>query len=214
MRRYRRLVLIDRVIPFLAAFVGLIALAGAVTAQLSAEARTDAVSAEIASVKASITSLVEGTASIPAPAAADDGTAEGLLALQERMNKLETDWVAQKQLAASLPATPAATDPGAVDPAAPADQPAKAAVIDPKLPTTDCIPLGTRFMVTPNETYPLCQSKQQVKVGMITGDTVEVTGAGTIVETGFGALAGSNCTVMVFSADAAGFAEMRVTCGS
>ena len=33
-----------------------------------------------------------------------------------------------------------------------------------------------------------------------------------IVETGFGALAGSTCTVMVFSADAAGFAEMRVSC--
>ena len=205
MRRYRRLVLIDRVIPFLAAFVGLIALAGAVTAQLNAEARTQAVSAEIASVKASIEQLVQGTASLPAPEAADDGTAAGLLSLQDRMNKLETDWQAQKELAASLPAVPAAADPAAV----PADQPV---AIDPNLPTTDCIPLGTRFMVTPNETYPLCQSKQKVQVGMITGDTVEVVGAGTIVETGFGAMAGSNCTVMVFSADAAGFAEMRVSC--
>lgn len=208
MRRYRRLVLIDRVIPFLAAFVGLIALAGAVTAQMSAESRTQAVSAEIASVKASIDQLVQGTAVLPAPAAADDGTAAGLLALQDRMNKLETDWQAQKQLAASLPAAPAAVDPAA----APTDQPPQQAAIDPKLPTTDCIPLGTRFMVTPNETYPLCQSKQKVQVGMITGDTVEVIGAGSIVETGFGALAGSTCTVMVFSADAAGFAEMRVSC--
>jgi hypothetical protein len=205
MRRYRRLVLIDRVIPFLAAFVGLIALAGAVTAQMSAESRTQAVSAEIASVKASIDQLVQGTASLPAPAAADDGTAAGLLALQDRMNRLETDWQAQRELAASLPAAPAAADPAA----APSDQPV---AIDPNLPTTDCIPLGTRFMVTPNETYPLCQSKQKVQVGMITGDTVEVIGAGTIVETGFGAMAGSTCTVMVFSADAAGFAEMRVTC--
>lgn len=207
MRRYRRLVLIDRVIPFLAAFVGLIALAGAVTAQMSAEARTQAVSTEIASVKASIDTLVANTASVPAPAAADDGTAEGLLALQDRMNALEADWQSQKELVASLPPAQAA-----VDPAAPAtDQPVQAA-IDPNLPTTDCIPLGTRFMVTPNETYPLCQSKQKVQVGMITGDTVDVVGAGTIVETGFGAMAGSNCTVMVFSADAAGFAEMRVTC--
>jgi hypothetical protein len=126
------------------------------------------------------------------------------------MNKLEVDWQAQKELVASLPAGPAATDSGV----APGDEAAKPVAIDPKLPTTDCIPLGTRFMVTPNETYPLCQSKQQVKVGMITGETVEVIGAGTIVETGFGAIAGSTCTVMVFSADAAGFAEMRVTCGS
>src|SRR6218665_2455966 len=104
MRRYRRLVLIDRVIPFLAAFVGLIALAGAVTAQLSSEARTQAVTAEIATVKASIDALVQGTATLPAPAAAnDDGTAAGLLALQDRMGKLEADWQAQKELAASLP---------------------------------------------------------------------------------------------------------------
>src|SRR5690606_4318799 len=136
--------------------------------------------------------------------AADDGTAEGLLALQDRMNRLETDWQAQRELAASLPVAPAAEDPAVT-----ADAPV---AIDPNLPTTDCIPLGTRFMVTPNETYPLCQSNQKVQVGMITADTVDVVGAGTIVETGFGALAGSTCTVMVFSADPAGFAEMRVSC--
>jgi len=207
MRRYRRLVLIDRVIPFLAAFVGLIALAGAVTAQLSSEARTQAVSGEIAAMKTSIAQLVQQASSLTGPA--EDGTAEGLLALQDRMNRLETDWQTQKE---AVVAAPAAVTAPASPGAAPADQPAEAAAIDPNLPTTDCIPLGTRFMVTPNETYPLCQSRQQVKVGMITGDTVEVTGAGTIVETGFGALAGSTCTVMVFSADAAGFAEMRVNC--
>ncbi len=206
MRRYRRLVLIDRVIPFLAAFVGLIALAGAVTAQLSAEARTQAVATEIAAMRSSIDALAQGTAALPAPAA-DDGTAEGLLALQDRMARLESDWQVQKDLALTLPTSPA-DDPAAT----PADGPAQAAAIDPDLPTTDCIPLGTRFMVTPNETYPLCQSREQVQVGMITADTVDVIGAGTIVETGFGALAGTTCTIMVFSADAAGFAEMRVSC--
>lgn len=207
MRRYRRLVLIDRVIPFLAAFVGLIALAGAVTVQMNAEARTQAVTAELASVRAAIAELAQGTAALPEPVA-DDGIAEGLLALQDRMARLETDWQAQKELALTLPVAPAATDPAA----APTDQPAPVAAIDPNLPTTDCIPLGTRFMVTPNETYPLCQSRQQIQVGLITGDAVDVVGAGTIVETGFGALAGSTCTVMVFSADASGFAEMRVNC--
>lgn len=207
MRRYRRLVLIDRVIPFLAAFVGLIALAGAVTVQLSAQARTQAVAAEIASVKASIDALVQGTASLPPPDV-EDGTAEGLLALQDRMDRLETDWQARQDAALTLPVAPAPADPEA----APADQPAQAVTIDPNLPTTDCIPLGTRFMVTPNETYALCQSRQQVQVGLITADSVDVVGAGTIVETGFGALANSTCTIMVFSADAAGFAEMRVNC--
>jgi hypothetical protein len=207
-RRYRRLVLIDRVIPFLAAFVGLIALAGAVTAQLSSEARTRAVAAELASMRSSIDALAQQGPAILPSVDADDGTAEGLLALQERMSRLEADWQAQRELAAAQPAAPAASDPAA----APADQPTPVAAIDPNLPTTDCIPLGTRFMVTPNETYPLCQSRQKVQVGMITADSVDVVGAGTIVETGFGALAGSTCTIMVFSADAAGFAEMRVNC--
>jgi hypothetical protein len=199
MKRYRRLVTIDRVIPFLAAFVGLIALAGAVTAQLSAEARTQAVTAEIAALRSTIEQFGKDTA-LASPT--EDGTAEGLLALQDRMNRLEADWAAQEDRAALLPAAPAALA-----------APEQAAAVDPNLPTTDCIPLGTRFMVTPNETYPLCQSRQQIKVGLITGETVDIEGAGSVVETGFGTLAGSSCTVMVFSADPAGFAELRVTCG-
>jgi len=200
-RRYRRLVVIDRVIPFLAAFVGLIALAGAVVTQLNSEARTQALTEQVAAMRTAL----EAQAPV-AEDTAEEETAEGLQALRDRVEQLEANWEAQKQAAAA----PTTATPGA-SVAAGGEQPA-AAEIDPSLPTTDCIPLGTRFMVTPNETYPICQSKQQVKVGMITGDSVEVIGAGSIVETGFGNLAGSSCTVMVFSADAAGFAEMRVTC--
>ena len=67
-------------------------------------------------------------------------------------------------------------------------------------------------MVTPNETFPICQSKAVIKTGMITADTVDIDGIGQVVETGFGNIAGTSCTVMVFSADEAGFAEVRVTC--
>ena len=41
---------------------------------------------------------------------------------------------------------------------------------------------------------------------------VDVAGAGPIPSTGFANLPGTTCTVMVFSADAEGFAELRVTC--
>jgi outer membrane murein-binding lipoprotein Lpp len=200
MRRYRRLVLIDRIIPFLAAIVGLVALAGAVAVQLSTEAKTAMVSAAVAELRASVDALGKRADTLPAPAS--DGTAEGLLALQDRMTRLEGEWGAQKQALAAAPAEAPA-----------ADAPATAtAEVDPNLPTTDCIPLGTRFMVTPNETYPLCQSKAVVKTGAITADTVFIDGPGSVVETGFGSLPGTSCTVMVFSADEAGFAEVRVTC--
>jgi hypothetical protein len=201
MRRYRRLVLIDRLIPFLAAIVGLVALAGAVAVQLNTDAKTKSVTDAVVALQASVEALGKRADALAVPAA-DDGTAAGLLALQDRMVKLESEWTAQQASAAA--ATPAALTPG--------DAPAATAEIDPNLPTTDCIPLGTRFMVTPGESYPICQSKAVVKTGMITADTVSIDGIGQVVETGFGNIAGTSCTVMVFSADEAGFAEMRVTC--
>jgi len=201
MRRYRRLVLIDRIIPFLAAIVGLVALAGAVAVQLSTEAKTAAVSAAVAELRASVDALGKRADASATPAS--DGTAEGLLALQDRMNKLESEWGTQKE---ALTAVPAAAPAAAEAPVT------ASAEIDPSLPTTDCIPLGTRFMVTPNESYPLCQSKAVVKTGAITADTVFIEGPGSVVETGFGTLPGTTCTIMVFSADEAGFAEVRVTC--
>lgn len=200
MRRYRRLVLIDRLIPFLAAIVGLVALAGAVAVQLNTDAKTKAVTEAVVALRASVDELGKRAETAAAPV--DDGTAAGLLALQDRMVKLEGEWTEQKTAAAAAPAAvPGAADAGT-----------ETAEIDPNLPTTDCIPLGTRFMVTPGESYPLCQSKAVVKTGTITADTVTMDGVGTVVETGFGTIAGTTCTVMVFSADEAGFAEVRVTC--
>ncbi len=180
--------------------MGLIALGGAVIVQMDGSARSRAVLEELGKVRTSIEGLEQRADALAA--ADDDGTAAGLLALQDRMNRLEADWQTQQQAAAALPAAPA-----------PGGEAATASTeIDPSLPTTDCIPLGTRFMVTPNETYPLCQTKTELKVGMITGESVDITGAGQIVETGFGAIVGTGCTVMVFSAEAEGFAEVRVTC--
>lgn len=200
MRRYRRLVLIDRLIPFLAAIVGLVALAGAVAVQLNTDAKTKAVTEAVAALRTSVEELGKRaeTAAVPV----DDGTAAGLLALQDRMVQLEGEWKALQTAAAVAPAVvPGATEAGTAT-----------AEIDPNLPTTDCIPLGTRFMVTPGESYPLCQSRAVVKTGLITADTVTIDGVGQVVETGFGTIAGTSCTVMVFSADEAGFAEVRVTC--
>lgn len=201
MRRYRRLVLIDRAIPFLAALVGLVALAGAVAVQLNTDAKTAAVTAAMAELRSSVDAL--GARADTPVAAVNDGIADGLLALQDRMNRLEGEWSTQKTaLAVTPPATPASADPVAAGPAE----------IDPNLPTTDCIPLGTRFMVLPDDSYPLCQSRAVVKTGAITDDAVYIEGPGQVVETGFGSLPGTNCTVMVFQADVAGFAEVRVTC--
>lgn len=206
MRRYRRLVVTERVIPFLAAFVGLLALAGAVIVQIDARQRAELVSQELASVRLSLDLLSQRTDAVAS--AADDGAAEGLLALQDRMDRLEDGWMNQPPpVAAAAPpeegAAVAAGDPAAV--ATPAE-------IDPDLPTTDCIPAGTRFMGVAGESYAICQTPAVVKVSAITGDSVVVDGAGVITEAASGSLSGTSCTLTVFSADVEGFAEMRVNC--
>lgn len=199
MRRYRRLVLIDRVIPFLAAVVGLVALGGAVLVQVNADTKTRAIAQAVAELRSSIDALSAQPAVAPAPA--EDGSAEALLALQDRMNLLESAWTEQQ---AALAAAPAAT-------ATPEAETAVAA-IDPNLPTTDCIPLGTRFMVIPNEKFPICQTNVVLDTGVITDDTVSFGQIGQVVETSLASIPDSKCNVSVFSADSAGFAEVRVTC--
>jgi hypothetical protein len=199
MRRYRRLVMIDRLIPFLAALVGLVALAGAMLVQLNADAKTSAIAQAVSELRGDMDALAAQPASALVESV-DDGSAEALLALQDRMNQLESAWTEQ-QASLTAPAPLAAAG----------DEPA-VAEIDPNLPTTDCIPLGTRFMVIPNESFPICQSSVVLNTGVITDDTVSFAQAGQVVETGFGSIAGSTCSVMVFSADSAGFAEVRVTC--
>ncbi len=204
--RRRRPVLIDRVIPFLAALVGLIALAGAVVVQINTAARTEAVSQQLAGLRSEMERLA--TQARELEGFADNGTAEGLLALQSRMQRMEEEW---QELQLNPPV--AAADPAVPAPLAfPDGNGAAQAEIDPNLPVTDCIPLGTRFMVVPNDSYPICQSRAVIEVGAITNDSVQINGAGTVVETGFGNLINTTCTVMVFSADAEGFAELRVSC--
>jgi len=196
MRRHRRLVVSERVIPFLAAFVGLLALVGAVIAEFDGRQRAESAARELARLQLSLEALAQQVETLAAVPVQDD-TAAALSALMARVEQLE-------QAVERLP-EPLAVSPGAA-PAAPA------VAIDPSLPTTDCIPVGTRFMGVGGERYPICQTTLVVGVEAVTGDSVVVAGAGAIVETTSAVLAGSDCTLMVFSAEIEGFAEMRVSC--
>lgn len=212
MRRYRRLVLTDRAIPFLAAFVGLVALAAAVLVQLNANARSAAVLDEIAAVRDEVRALADQVAASGSerPPAEDSGVIDAMLALQnrmdaleERMGALESEWAARPAEATAPAATAAesgfASADGSTD-------------IDPDWPTDDCIPIGTRFMASVGDELAICQSPVVISVSAVTDDNVLVEDTGLVTETAFKTIPGSNCRLMVFSADAAGFAEMRVSC--
>jgi hypothetical protein len=124
---------------------------------------------------------------------------EALQALENRLAILEESW-------RNAPPSPDATSQPAIA-ATPAD-----AAADPQ---TDCIPGGTRFLVTAGDTYPVCGTSGVVEV--LSVGPLEVTLAdGTAIAMGGSAvLPGTSCTVAVLSAGGeglSGYGELRVNC--
>lgn len=239
----------DRVISLLAALVGLIALGGAILVHTNVDAERQQMAADLAQMKVSI-GMAPAPVGISAPVAAkpaDDGTAEALLALQNRIAALEQVTSNQAvelqaaraalasaassppvQVAGAAPSSQPPTEVAAADPSAsaPASAPASTPVLAPAPlqgtptpaavvadgPTTDCIPLGTRFMASSGDSFPICKTHAVVKVASVDDGSATIDGAGPVAAGGFGNLTTKGCTVMVFSADTSGYAEMRVTC--
>lgn len=111
----------------------------------------------------------------------------------------------------SEPAAAMATaDPAAAASAAPASGSTPAAIVA-NGPTKDCIPLGTRFMASAGDSFPICKTRVVVKVAAVEDGLATITGAGDVAAGSIGQL-DKGCTVSVFSADTSGYAEMRVTC--
>jgi hypothetical protein len=211
----------DRLIALLAALVGLIALGGALLVHNSATAVMTRQAAEIAQLKASLTLINQQPSSSPrpedAPAREDDGTAAALLALQNRIVTLEqTARVQAAELDAARTALAEAPPPAAAETSvADATQPPSStapAALTADGPTSDCIPLGTRFMAQAGDSFPICKTSVVVEVSAVTENSALVTGAGPVAAGGFANLPTQGCTLMVFSADLTGFAEMRVSC--
>jgi hypothetical protein len=67
-------------------------------------------------------------------------------------------------------------------------------------------------MTQTGDSFPICKTNVVVNVSSVTEGSAIVEGAGAVAAGGFANLAAQGCTVMVFTADAAGFAEMRVSC--
>ena len=156
--------------------------------------------AELAATRQAMDAVVERTEHLSTRLDAagnpeENGVAEALLALQDRMVKLE-------EAAKSTPlATPAPLSPGQA-----------ARPVDPSLPTEDCIPQGTRFMVTMDGENPICQSKIVITASAITAEMVALNNGVTLVPGTPSPLPGGACTASLLSTDEAGFAELRVDC--
>ncbi len=219
----------DRLIALLAALVGLIALGGALLVHNSANAVMSRQAAEIAGLKAALNGALSaapvaipaGVESAPTPSVAESATTEAVAALERRIASLEQTSNTQAiELAAAraaldaragLPAEQPVTAVAAVEPAPSASSSTPAAYTEDG-PTADCIPLGTRFMAQTGDSFPICKTRVVIDVTAVSDGSTIVDGAGPIAAGGFGNLPVQGCTVMVFTADTSGFAEMRVSC--
>ena len=153
---------------------------------------------------------------IAAPSSAEaDGQTADVKALQDRIASLEQTMAAQaSQLEAAKAQSTAPGPTSAPDNEVAAIAPANGvtpAAVDAAGPTKDCIPIGTRFMATTGDNFPICKTKVVVKVAAVSDGFATITGVGDVAAGATGSLP-KGCNVMVFSADDSGYAELRVSC--
>jgi hypothetical protein len=194
---------LGRTLPYVAALVGLVALGAALFVEVQGQARSQRIAGELSEIHTSMAEFQTALALLTQQAAkgsfgAGDGAADALLALQERIATLE-ETVGGAASTAALAVTPA-TDAATAE-AAPAGG-----------PTEDCIPVGTRFMALPGDAYAICQTPEVVTLTNISAGGVVLDTGAAVVAGGVSALRFGKCTLTVISADAAGFAELKVTC--
>lgn len=155
-------------------------------------------------------------AAFPASSAEGDSQIAQVKVLQDRIASLErtmADQAAQLQAAKAAPSLPAQSIASSAEVAAIPSSPSGAtpAAVTADGPTKDCIPIGTRFMASSGDSFPICKTKVVVKVASVSDGFASITGPGDIAAGASGDLA-KGCNIMVFSADTTGFAEMRVNC--
>lgn len=207
----------------------------------AADSATPAPASEAAAARAVSSSSQLASADIvpsqPIPVAsassAEPDSAAQLSALQDRIAELErinseqaSELVEARAQLAALPssstapssalAVAEASAPAPLTPPAPSTGPASSSSAAPSAEvagnSADCIPLGTRFMGKTGDSFPICKTTAVVKVAAVNDGTALIDGAGPVAAGSFADLSTKGCTVMVFSADLTGYAEMRVTC--
>lgn len=79
----------------------------------------------------------------------------------------------------------------------------------------DCLPTGTRFLVSSGDRYPVCGTTGVVEIGAVDNGFIALADGTIIAAGGTVGLPATNCMIGVVSAGEdgmTGFAEIRVTC--
>jgi hypothetical protein len=192
----RRLPL-GNILSFVVGLVGVAALAA--TGWVYTETQRDVVriSTDIAQIRLSLELYGRQQ---PAAAAAATGDEE-LLDLSNRLAILEQSWrgAASGQTPATLPPLPGEGEP-ATDTAASGG---------------DCLPPGTRFMVTAGDNYAVCGTTGSVQISSVDNGFLTLGDGTVIAQGGTIGLPGTQCMIGMLPSDGgaiSGFAEIRIVC--
>lgn len=178
----------DTALSITLGFVGVAALAAAAWVYADTRREIGRLRTDIAQIRLSLELFgrQQGTTPAPAPAAPPD-----LADIIERLDILEQTW---RSAPAPVAAPPATAAPAAGD--------------------GDCLPTGTRFLVTSGDVYPVCGVGAEVAVAAVDDGFITLADSTVIARGGTFPLAGTACMLSVVSAgpELGGYAEIRVTC--
>lgn len=177
---------------FVVGLVGVAALGAAAWVYVETQRDIVRLSTELAQIRLSLELFNQQAGA--APVETETGTDPDLTDLANRLAILEQNW---RQAPAATPA-PAATS------AAPTGDGAAG----------DCLPVGTRFLVTTGDRYPVCGQSVAVEVGAVDDGFITLADSTVIAAGGTFPLAGTSCMLGVVNAgpELGGYAEIRVTC--
>ncbi|WP_172125687.1 MULTISPECIES: hypothetical protein [unclassified Devosia] len=189
----------ERLLSFVAGLVAVGAIAASAWVYTDTQRDIRRMSSDIAQIRVSLELFNQQLASPPAAAAASGE--DPLVELSNRLAILEEDWRNQS----------ANTPPAGALPPLPDAAPAAATAAS----GGDCMPAGTRFLVTGGDNYPICGNGAEVNVAAVEAGYVALADGTTIPNGGNALLRGTTCTVAVVSSGAGGmtgYAELRVNC--
>lgn len=196
----RRRLPLANVLSFVVGLVGIAAIGAATWVYVETQRDIDRISTDIAQIRLSLELFGQRN---PAGAATTGG-GDSLLDLSNRIAILEQNW--RGSIFTPGDATvQAAPTPGFTPPPT---QPAAASA-------GDCLPTGTRFLVTSGDSYPVCGIAANVEIGAVDNGFLSLADGTIIASGGNIGLPGTSCMIGVVSAGEdgmTGFAEIRVTC--
>lgn len=194
----RRLPLAN-VLTFVVGLVGTAAIGAAAWVYVETQRDIARISTDIAQIRLSLELYGQMNTARAAVAGGD----AGLLDLSNRIAILEQNW-RQSIFTPGDVTVQANPSPGFTPPPTP-----------PSATAGDCLPTGTRFLVTSGDSYPVCGVAGSVEIGAIDNGFLSLADGTIIASGGNIGLPGTTCMIGVVSAGEdgmTGFAEIRVTC--